>query len=329
LSDNTNDFNPLMDFFNSYIERTPTGVIDELWSCFNTTDNQHLAYFGKKWLVGLISSIHGTHSPLMLILCGEVQNTGKTEAFRRMLPDELRAYYAESKLDAGKDDEILMTQKILIVDDEMGGKSKAESKRLKDLTSKQTFSLREPYGRNNVDLNRLAVLGGTTNDLAVLNDPTGNRRLLPSEIISINHAKYNSIDKIDLIMEAYHLYKSGFVWQLSKHDIERLNSNTAQFEDHSLERELLQKYLLMPQHFPNHIAQEMTATDVKIYIELRSNQRMQLKKIGTELKSIGYESKHKKINGKTQQIYLVIAENIGEYSNISNNPYTIGENPPF
>ena len=57
-----------------------------------------------------------------------------------MLPKELRSYYAESKLDAGKDDEILMTQKLLIMDDEMGGKSKKEVKRLKELTSKQTYS---------------------------------------------------------------------------------------------------------------------------------------------------------------------------------------------
>ncbi len=100
----------------------------------------------------------------MLVLCGPRQGTGKTEFFRRILPPELIRYYAESKLDAGKDDEILMTQKLLIMDDEMGGKNKKEDKRLKELISKQTFSLREPYGRHNVELNRISVLCGTTND---------------------------------------------------------------------------------------------------------------------------------------------------------------------
>ena len=96
----------------------------------------------------------------------------------RLLPAELKSLYAESKLDAGKDDEILMTQKILIVDDEFGGKSKQEEKRFKEITSKQIFNLREPYGRVNVDLNRLATLGGSTNDTGILNDPTGNRTFI-------------------------------------------------------------------------------------------------------------------------------------------------------
>src|SRR5690606_8591490 len=122
----------------------------------------------------------------------EKQGTGKTEFFRRLLPPELRQYYAESKLDAGKDDAILMTQKLIIMDDEMGGKSKKESKHLKELTSKQVFTLREPYGRMNVDLQRLAVLCGTTNDLEILND-LHNRRQIPIEVYGIDHEAYNAI----------------------------------------------------------------------------------------------------------------------------------------
>lgn len=328
FSDNTQEYNPLLEFFAMYQDRKPDGVIYNMWSCFNTTNNTHLQYFGTKWLVGLISSCHGIHSPLMLIFCGTVQGTGKTEAFRRMLPDELRPYYAESKLDAGKDDEILMTQKILIMDDEMGGKSKAESKRLKDLTSKQVFSLREPYGRNNVDLHRLAVLCGTTNELNILNDPTGNRRLLPSEIISIDYTKYNAIDKVDLIMEAYHLYKSGFDWQLTKADIALLNNNTDQFEDYSMEYELIQKYLLLPSIYPDHIPLEMSSTEIKVFIETKSNQKISLKKLGQELKRIGFLCETKKANGKSKQIYYIITGHTNyEMDNISGFQKT--ENMPF
>jgi len=308
FSNNTSQYNPLLEWFENNTGHY-TGVIDAFFGCFDTPDD--IKYFGKKWLVGVISAIHGIHSPLMLILAGEKQGTGKTEAFRRMLPKELKAYYAESKLDAGKDDEILMTQKLIIMDDEMGGKSKKESKRLKELTSKQTFTLREPYGKMNVDLDRLAVLCGTTNDLQILNDPTGNRRQLPMLINGIDFNAYNLVDKRQLLIEAYNLYKSGFEWQLSREDVQKLAGKTEKFEDYSAEYELITKYFSIPQGTWN---EEMSATDIKIDLEARTGQKLSLRKIGLELKRLGFYSEIKKINKSPKQVYFV-----QPLSNISNN----------
>ena len=300
FSNNTENYNPLLEWFENNTGE-PNGVIDAFFSSFNTNDD--ILYLGKKWLVSIISAIHGVHSPLMLILAGEKQGTGKTEAFRRMLPTELRQYYAESKLDAGKDDEILMTQKLIIMDDEMGGKSKKESKRLKELTSKQTFTLREPYGKMNVDLNRLAVLCGTTNDMQILNDPTGNRRLIPIQIHSIDFKKYNEVDKRLLLIEAYNLWKLGFEWQLTSDDVEAMQSNNNKFEEFSLEYELINKYFRIPY---GALEVEMSATEIKIMLEQKSNQKISLKRIGMELKRMGFSSAIKKINGKTIQVYSVM-----------------------
>jgi predicted P-loop ATPase len=313
FSNNTPSYNPLLDWFENNTGN-PEGVIDEFFSSFNTEDD--IQYYGKKWLVGVISAIHGIHSPLMLILAGEVQGTGKTEAFRRMLPKELLPYYAESKLDAGKDDEILMCQKLIIMDDEMGGKSKKEKTRLKELTSKQTFTLREPYGRMNVDLDRLAVLCGTTNDLKILNDPTGNRRLIPIQINSIDHKRYNAVDKKQLFIEAYNLWQSGFEWQLTSEDVKRMDVQNEKFEDHPLEYELIIKYFELP-HKYNFI--ELTATDIKIHIENQSNQKIQsVNMLGRQLKKIGFESTIKKINNSVHQVYKVAEK--------SKLPY---QEPPF
>jgi predicted P-loop ATPase len=300
FSNNTENYNPLLDWFENNTGE-PQGIIDAFFGSFNTSDD--ICYLGKKWLVGVISAIHGVHSPLMLILAGEKQGTGKTEAFRRMLPTELRQYYAESKLDAGKDDEILMTQKLIIMDDEMGGKSKKESKRLKELTSKQTFTLREPYGKMNVDLNRLAVLCGTTNDMQILNDPTGNRRLIPIQIRSIDYKKYNDVDKRLLLIEAYNLWKSGFEWQLTSEDVEAMQSNNNKFEEFSIEYELINKYFRIPNE---SWLIEMSATEIKIHLEDKSKQKISLKRIGMELKRMGFESTIKKVNGKTIQVYSVM-----------------------
>jgi len=306
FSDSTPEYNPMLDFFERYKERKPIGTIDDFWTCFRTIDGISLSYFGSKWLISIISAIHGEHSPLMLVFTGG-QNTGKTEAFRRLLPIDLRQYYAESKLDAGKDDEILMTQKLLIMDDEMGGKSKKDSQRLKELTSKQTFSLREPYGRSNVDLHRLAVLCGTSNDTNILNDPTGNRRIIPVEITHIDHKKYNTIDKVDLLMEAYWLYKSGFDWRLSKEDILTLNAGTDRFVDYSLEYEHIQRYLSVPDD-TGHL--EWSATEIKTYLERQSMQKLSLKKLGMELKGLGFRCYIKKVNGKAARLYRILTNDV-------------------
>ncbi len=309
FSNNTPSYNPLLDWFEDNTGN-PEGVIDEFFSCFDTEDD--IKYYGKKWLVGVISAIHGIHSPLMLILAGEVQGTGKTEAFRRMLPKELLPYYAESKLDAGKDDEILMCQKLIIMDDEMGGKSKKEKTRLKELTSKQTFTLREPYGRMNVDLDRLAVLCGTTNDLKILNDPTGNRRLIPIQINSIDHKRYNAVDKKLLFIEAYNLWQSGFEWQLTSEDVKRMDVQNEKFEDHPLEYELIIKYFELPNQY-NYI--ELTATEIKIHIENQSNQKIQsVNMLGRQLKKIGFECTIKKINNSVHQVYKVAEKSKTSYS---------------
>jgi predicted P-loop ATPase len=242
----------------------------------------------------------------MLILAGERQGTGKTEAFRRLLPKELKPYYAEISAGMKETDfNIMLAQKLIVMDDECGGKSKKDAIHIKSMLSKNTFTLREPYGKMNIDLKRLAVLCGTTNDLAILNDPTGNRRLLPMEIISIDFSHYNSINKEHLFLEAYHLFKNGFEWQLSYSDCEKLYNKTSKFEDYSMEYELIQKYLQFPE--TSYYSQEMSATEIKILLENKSGQKTtSLKRIGMELKRLGYHSKMVRINGKVMQVYSVI-----------------------
>lgn len=303
-SDLIEEFNPLLDFIEANKSSEPKGNIEALFQSVTCKDVDFLIHFGRKWLVSIIASLYGEHSPLMLVLTGELQGTGKTEFFRRFLPPDLRRhYYAESKLDAGKDDEILMTQKLIIMDDEMGGKSKKENKRLKELTSKQTFSLREPYGRYNVDLNRLAVLCGTTNDNEILNDPTGNRRIIPIQVSGINHAAYNLVDKTSLFMEVYHLWKSGFEWKLDKHDIAYLNKDSDHFEVTSLEGELITKYF-EPGEGQFGI-EYLTASDIKVHIELITHQKLILDRVGKELKRLGFKNPHKMVGGIKGRRYVV------------------------
>jgi hypothetical protein len=289
-SDFVETYNPLQQFFeNNRNLEGAEGNIAALAACIKTDTGQlntAAPDLLRKWLVGLVATVYGYHSPLLLALCGGI-NTGKTEFFRRLLPRELAAYYAESKLDAGKDDELLMTQKLIIMDDELGGKSKRDNTRLKELTSKQTFSLREPYGKKNSDFQRLAMLCGTSNEKDLLTDPSGNRRIIPINVLSINHAAYNAIDKRALLIEAYNQYISGFEYNLDRDDVKRLNTGTTEFEAAVNERELLEKYFKVPEAGDMGIAM-MSTTDIQVYLQNCTGLRLSLKALGSQLQSLGY-----------------------------------------
>lgn len=310
FSDFILDYNPFTEILEYYIKNYPqqaTGHIDKIIKSI-ITDTKNHELFIRKWLISMIASINGKHSPLLLVLCGG-QNTGKTEWFRRLLPDCLQKYYAESKLDNGKDDEILMTKKLIIMDDEMGGKSKLEEKKLKTLTSRQSFSIRVPYGRISEDLQRLAVLGGTANDEEVVDDPTGNRRILPVLVEAIDHKLYNSINKDLLFFEMWLEYENGYNYQLSKEDIELLNNSTDRFKRSSSEEELVLKYFGDPkeeQYQQSPIA-ELTNSEILSIVQSRSNLKLSQTKLGLVLKKIGFEQKHIKVSNTTKRVYSVIA----------------------
>jgi len=313
------NYNPIKDYIEKYSTRcSSTGNIDDLAATIKT-DTPNAGLFIRKWLIGVAAAVDYNPVRSVLALTGG-QNTGKTEWFRRLLPKELKRFYAESKLDAGKDDELLMTQKLIVMDDEMGGKSKQDEKRFKELTSKRTFSLRPPYGRSNEDFNRLAVLCGTSNERDIINDLTGNTRILPINVISINHAAYNEIDKNELFMEAVRAYEEGESWELTREQLKELQETSKDFESTPFERELILKFFKRPDS--DNLGTWMTATDIKDILESRTRQQIRsMKRFGIELKNVFGDSKAKRINGTSQRCYFVV--------DTSNSQSTENEYVPF
>ncbi len=313
LSKETEQFNPFLDFIKRNRHCTTDGNFAKLSNCITSLQGLKGANkqrFITKWFVGMIASIYGGHSPLLLVLCGEKHGTGKTEFFRRLLPKELRSYQTESKLDAGKDDDILMCQKLLISDDEFSGKNKRDSAKLKEKLSKQSFSLREPYGKANVDLKRLAVLAGTSNNDNILNDPTGNRRVIPIHVAAMDHDLYNSIDKAELFMEAVRLFESDYKWQVLGDDIDILNNNSKDFEAISLEEELFSLYFRVPIGAEN--GKGFLTSQIKAIIERETGQRLGTNNLGSVIKKVvGKKTTYRNDEGKQTKGWKLIYDNSG------------------
>jgi predicted P-loop ATPase len=219
------------------------------------------------------------------------------------------SFYAESKLDEGKDAEILMTQKLIIMDDEFGGKSKQDAKKLKELSSKQWFNVRRPYGRTSEDLRRLAVLCGTSNDEEVINDPTGNRRIIPVNLVNIDHDKMKLINKTDLFIELYNEWREmGDDWMLNKEEIEMLNLSTQYNEQPSVEEEMILRYFNPSESLGgNSIA--LSNTEIKAYVEEKHPTiRVNTYKLGLILKKLGYDKKKMRVNGSNPKLVYLLEQ---------------------
>jgi len=290
-----------------YDQETPEQPRGHIKALVDTleTDTVYAHAFIKKWLVALIASAYGQHSVLELILQGP-QNCGKTEWFRRLLPPALQQYYAESKMDEGKDDLILMSKKLIIMDDELSGKSKQEERKMKSISSKQTLDLRVPFGRTSSTLNRIAMLAGTANDDEIVDDPTGNRRRIVIGIKSVNFEVYNAIDKELLLYECYLEYIEGFNYQMTAEDIALLESGGQQFKRSVPEEELLAKHFVLPADKPEIEVTEMSSSEVFDYLKQRTRLNINSNTLGKYLKKLGFEQKHRKTGKTTIRKYQLV-----------------------
>jgi predicted P-loop ATPase len=302
-------YDPFLDFLEKNRMHEPQrGLVDELLSCLRIKseregDTEFARLLVKKWLLGVIASMNGTHSVLCLVLCGS-QGIGKTRFFRELLPKELLRYYSESKFDSGKDDYVLMTKKLIICDDEFGGKSKKEAKQFKEILSKEVVSIRKPYDRLSEDLVRLATFCGTTNDERILNDPTGNRRILPVLISGVAFDKMEKIDRVGLWIELSRMYKQktdGFF--LTKDEIQRLDEYTRErYEEVSIEKAIITKMFYLPEElrgFYNELGRELfeeyykpvivSTTYIKEIGEANNRFNLTINKLGEQMKSLGFE----------------------------------------
>jgi hypothetical protein len=298
-SDFTPRYNPILEWFEKHKHIKSTGNIDKLAKCIDSdlirADPTFIRDFLEKWLLSIIASAHGIYSILCLVLTGQEQGTGKTNFFRELLPDDLRWLFSINKLD-GKEADVgqLMCSKWLILDDEFGGKSKQDEKKFKELISKDVFSIRKPYGRYFEDMQRLAVLCGTTNEENVINDLTGNRRIIPIQINNVDEKLYQEIDKTELFIELYWKYRENPKgWFLNKSDIQRLNEVCYDSYQVAPEMELPLKYFGKTTA-DDSMAIFKTSSEIRSTIEQQSGIRISQQKLSIALKNIGYE-KHRKL----------------------------------
>ena len=297
-------YNPLHEFFEEQLYEYNNDQWPNIQLLLSSvhTDTEHADFFILTWLLSIVASAYGHKSELVLVFCGEKQGTGKTHWFRYILPKPIRYLYAESKMDAGKDDEILMCGKLIINDDEYGGKSKREEKRMKELTSKEFINVREPYGRVSTDLKRLSVFCGTSNEMQILSDPTGNRRIMPIHIVDIDQDLYNQCDKDGLWRELFCMFQMGANFKLLGDDILKLNAATEMYKVSTPEDDLIHKKLKPATLY----GEWMSLTEIQQFLMMDTKfNYLNTQRIGSILTSLGYKKDRKRQGHSIVMMYYV------------------------
>ena len=304
-SDYTPAVNPVVDYLGKLdwdgIDRIEL-LVQSIKSC--TGDLEYQKRMVTRWMLGFFQNLYSNDAcPLMMVITG-IKNSGKTWFFKHLLPVRLDEYFGTSQHDRDKDDDLLMTQKLLILDDEFSGKSKQDAKKMKRLLSASYFDLRPPYGAENVLLKRIAVLCGTCNEPHILNDPTGNRRFVVFEVNEkMDWELYNSVDKQQLFAQIKSLWDSGMTGDLTVSEIEEMESLTdGRHSEVSVEAELIIKYF---DPSTNIGFESYTNTEIKVFLEKETQQRLSSRKLGLELKRLGYEIKTVKKGGKVEHKYTI------------------------
>lgn len=220
---------PVKDFIDKYKSRNPVNAIEKWVTCMKLKNINVpidvVTYFVKKWYVGLIAQCLDGEYPneFFLAILSTKQGVGKTTLLRKYtIPEELQAYRKEVSISDDEDFKLIMSQALLIIDDEMDGRTLNEDKTFKAILSRKELPLRRKYDRRISNLNRRCSFAGCGNQVNVVRERQ-NRRIIPIEIESIDYEKVNQIDTIDMFMEAYHLFKSGFRYSYDGSDAEKIN----------------------------------------------------------------------------------------------------------
>jgi predicted P-loop ATPase len=204
----------------------------------------------RKMLVRSIACLFGkSDNKHCFVLVGGQQN-GKTSFLRYLCPAVLTNYFKEN-FKTDKDGIIALSQNWWILLDELDRLPKQVFEDLKAVFSMRFTKERPPYGKLPIQAPRIANFLGTANKRELLTDETGNVRwiILPIWKVLLQTAEqkgYKSVDMDTVWAQAYHLYQSGFDYELTSEELSLLEGKNEVYKQVYIESELLNQYYELP-----------------------------------------------------------------------------------
>ena len=275
-------------------------AIPELASCVVVRNSDKWLPYLTKWLVAVVANAmddRECRNHTCLVLTGE-QGKFKTTFLDLLCPPALHGYSYTGKIYPQEKDTLTYIGQNFIVniDDQLKALNKRDENELKNLITCPMVKYRMPYDKYVEEHPHLASFVASVNGNDFLTDPTGSRRFLPFEVLSIdiNRAKAISMDTV--YTEAKALLKSGFRYWFDDDEIAELYKESEDFQVQTAEMELLLRCFEKPTE-DNPNCTYMTTTEIITYLGYYTHHSLSLKHMGEALKRSGFEKVSKRREG--------------------------------
>ncbi|MFI5141134.1 MAG: VapE domain-containing protein [Bacteroidia bacterium] len=239
------DFIPVYNPFTDYFESLPVwdgeDYISELAEHVTCDDQEFFNMQFKKALVRCIAcACFAIVNRMVVVFVSEKQEIGKS-SFIRFLNPFGEKYYTEASLRDNKDSEVRLSENFIYNLEELSSLSSIDVNKLKAIISIAVIKERRPYAKNEVEAPRRCNFFGSTNKEEFLTD-TENTRWLCFTVDNIDWNYSTNVDIHKVWGQAYHLYKTGFRYTLTKEEQLKREERNKSFEMSSNESDLLNRY---------------------------------------------------------------------------------------
>ena len=289
--------------FAAYMEDLPRwDGVDRVTPLAKRVDESELWVNGfRLWLLGLTAQWMGregvcanTLTPLLISL---KQGMRKSSFCRLLMPPELRMYYLDKfDLTAKSNMEVKLGQFGLINLDEFDRYSSASVAVFKNLVQLKELTVRKAYANYFQQLPRIASFIGTSNQLELLNDPTGSRRFLCVEVT--HPIDCSAVDHRQLFAQLKEFVEHGArVWMDSSEELEMQLHNKL-FMKLRPEEELFHQVFRIPE---DGEGQMYTATEIHRKLCLVNAGAMRgitVQMMGKTLSCMGLKRVHTNVGNK-------------------------------
>ena len=274
-------------------------AIPDLASCVVVRNSQKWLPYLIKWLVAVVANAMNDRecrNHTCLVLTGE-QGKFKTTFLDLLCPLALHGYSYTGKIYPQEKDTLTYIGQNLIVniDDQLKALNKRDENELKNLITCPMVKYRMPYDKYVEEHPHLASFVASVNGNDFLTDPTGSRRFLPFEVLSIDIERAKAISMDSVYAEAKALLKSGFRYWFDDDEIAKLYRESEDFQVQTAEMELLLRCFEKPMEDENYLL--MTTTEILTYLGVYTHQPLLAKRMGEALKKAGYIKMSKRRNG--------------------------------
>ncbi|WP_088224012.1 VapE domain-containing protein [Porphyromonas gingivalis] len=294
---------PLIDIKSVNVSSNPVSLslksIPELANCVVVRNSDKWLPYLTKWLVAVVANAmddRKCRNHACLVLTGE-QGKFKTTFLDLLCPPALYGYSYTGKIYPQEKDTLTYIGQNLIVniDDQLKALNKRDENELKNLITCPMVKYRMPYDKYVEEHPYLASFVASVNGNDFLTDPTGSRRFLPFEILSIDIEIAKAISMDSVYAEAKALLKSGFRYWFDDDEIAELYRESEDFQVQTAEMELLLRCFEKPTEDENYLL--MTTTEILTYLGVYTHQPLLAKRMGEALKKAGYIKMSKRRNG--------------------------------